>query len=173
MDNHRTMNCYFIFLTSRSRFSAVNVVLFSCSTRVSCDAIQRITLFKRDNISALARYHIHQDDIFPFLHFILHYTSFLFVHFSDEVACQTAESCFAACGNPKGCADAAYPKLLLALMPTGEIQYHGFICQCKRNCTSLHLDTSRFDFVYLFKTLKLLIPWIQLNIPKCETLLHS
>ncbi|KAJ8018813.1 Sodium/glucose cotransporter 4 [Holothuria leucospilota] len=39
--------------------------------------------------------------------------------FTDYVACQTAESCISVCGNPKGCTDAAYPKLLLALMPTG------------------------------------------------------
>ncbi|XP_071852433.1 sodium/myo-inositol cotransporter 2-like isoform X2 [Apostichopus japonicus] len=39
--------------------------------------------------------------------------------FPDEVACQSPETCLAACGNPKGCADIAYPKLLVALMPTG------------------------------------------------------
>lgn len=39
--------------------------------------------------------------------------------FPDDVACQTPEICEAVCGNPNGCADIAYPKLLLALMPTG------------------------------------------------------
>jgi hypothetical protein len=42
------------------------------------------------------------------------------MHFSlDEVACATAEACTEVCGNPMGCSNIAYPKLVLELMPTG------------------------------------------------------
>ncbi|XP_071846613.1 sodium/glucose cotransporter 4-like isoform X2 [Apostichopus japonicus] len=39
--------------------------------------------------------------------------------FPDEIACQSAEACEAACSNPAGCSDIAYPKLVLELMPVG------------------------------------------------------
>ncbi|XP_072171125.1 sodium/glucose cotransporter 4-like [Diadema setosum] len=37
----------------------------------------------------------------------------------DEIACQDPERCMAVCGNPNGCSDIAYPRLVLKLMPTG------------------------------------------------------
>ncbi|XP_071819230.1 sodium/glucose cotransporter 4-like isoform X2 [Apostichopus japonicus] len=39
--------------------------------------------------------------------------------FPDEVACVSAEACEAACDNPAGCSNIAYPKLILELMPSG------------------------------------------------------
>jgi len=41
--------------------------------------------------------------------------------YPDEVACADPESCTAACGNPVGCSNIAYPKLVLELMPTGNL----------------------------------------------------
>ncbi|XP_071478099.1 sodium/glucose cotransporter 4-like [Diadema antillarum] len=37
----------------------------------------------------------------------------------DEIACVVPEICDRACGNPAGCSDIAYPKLVVELMPTG------------------------------------------------------
>lgn len=39
---------------------------------------------------------------------------------SDLVACADAEICRKVCGNPSGCSDIAYPKLVLELLPTGK-----------------------------------------------------
>ena len=39
---------------------------------------------------------------------------------SDDIACSSREACLAVCGNPVGCSNIAYPKLVLELMPTGE-----------------------------------------------------
>ncbi|XP_055994860.1 sodium/myo-inositol cotransporter 2 isoform X4 [Sorex fumeus] len=39
--------------------------------------------------------------------------------FPDQVACAIPEICKKVCGNPSGCSDIAYPKLVLELLPTG------------------------------------------------------
>ncbi|NXI35912.1 SC5AB protein, partial [Galbula dea] len=39
--------------------------------------------------------------------------------FPDLVACADAEICQKICGNPSGCSDIAYPKLVLELLPVG------------------------------------------------------
>ncbi|XP_071478453.1 sodium/glucose cotransporter 4-like [Diadema antillarum] len=39
--------------------------------------------------------------------------------FPNEIACVDEEICTAVCGNPAGCSDIAYPKLVVELMPTG------------------------------------------------------
>ncbi|XP_032896642.1 sodium/myo-inositol cotransporter 2-like isoform X2 [Amblyraja radiata] len=41
------------------------------------------------------------------------------VLFPDQVACADAETCRRICGNPVGCSDIAYPKLVMELMPGG------------------------------------------------------
>ncbi|KAM7147839.1 sodium/myo-inositol cotransporter 2 [Molossus nigricans] len=41
------------------------------------------------------------------------------VLFPDQVACADPEICRKVCGNPSGCSDIAYPKLVLELLPTG------------------------------------------------------
>lgn len=41
------------------------------------------------------------------------------VLFTDQVACADAETCRRICGNPVGCSDIAYPKLVMELMPGG------------------------------------------------------
>ncbi|XP_018417094.1 PREDICTED: sodium/myo-inositol cotransporter 2 [Nanorana parkeri] len=41
------------------------------------------------------------------------------VLFTDEVACADPEICRSICGNPSGCSDIAYPKLVIELLPTG------------------------------------------------------
>ncbi|XP_061432732.1 sodium/glucose cotransporter 4-like isoform X2 [Lethenteron reissneri] len=41
------------------------------------------------------------------------------VLFTEEVACATRETCLEACGNPAGCTNIAYPKLVVELMPPG------------------------------------------------------
>ncbi|EHB05807.1 Sodium/myo-inositol cotransporter 2 [Heterocephalus glaber] len=41
------------------------------------------------------------------------------VLFPDQVACAHPEICQKVCGNPSGCSDIAYPKLVLELLPTG------------------------------------------------------
>ncbi|CAM9685604.1 sodium/mannose cotransporter SLC5A10-like [Lampetra fluviatilis] len=41
------------------------------------------------------------------------------VLFTEEVACATRETCQEACGNPAGCTNIAYPKLVVELMPPG------------------------------------------------------
>ena len=38
---------------------------------------------------------------------------------TEEVACVDPEICESVCGNPAGCSDIAYPKLIVELMPTG------------------------------------------------------
>lgn len=40
---------------------------------------------------------------------------------TDEIACVDPEVCEAACGNPAGCSNIAYPRLVVELMPTGMI----------------------------------------------------
>ncbi|XP_040829825.1 sodium/myo-inositol cotransporter 2 isoform X4 [Ochotona curzoniae] len=39
--------------------------------------------------------------------------------FPDQVACADPDICRRVCGNPSGCSDIAYPKLVLELLPTG------------------------------------------------------
>lgn len=39
---------------------------------------------------------------------------------SDLVACAEPEICRKICGNPSGCSDIAYPKLVIELLPAGE-----------------------------------------------------
>lgn len=39
---------------------------------------------------------------------------------SDLVACADPEICRKICGNPSGCSDIAYPKLVLELLPVGK-----------------------------------------------------
>ncbi|XP_069065813.1 sodium/myo-inositol cotransporter 2 [Pleurodeles waltl] len=39
--------------------------------------------------------------------------------FPDLVACADPEACKEICGNPSGCSDIAYPKLVIELLPTG------------------------------------------------------
>ncbi|KAM5227618.1 sodium/myo-inositol cotransporter 2 isoform 1-T1 [Ctenodactylus gundi] len=41
------------------------------------------------------------------------------VLFPDQVACAHPEICQQVCGNPSGCSDIAYPKLVLELLPIG------------------------------------------------------
>ncbi|XP_064644173.1 sodium/mannose cotransporter SLC5A10-like [Lineus longissimus] len=41
------------------------------------------------------------------------------VFFPETLACATADDCRAACGNAAGCADVAYPKLVLEILPVG------------------------------------------------------
>ena len=48
------------------------------------------------------------------------FLTILYLFSIDEVACATREACMAACGNPVGCSNIAYPKLVLELMPTGK-----------------------------------------------------
>ncbi|XP_064172300.1 sodium/myo-inositol cotransporter 2 [Anguilla rostrata] len=39
--------------------------------------------------------------------------------FTDEVACADPDICNEVCGNPVGCTDIAYPKLVMELLPSG------------------------------------------------------
>ncbi|CAH2307483.1 sodium myo-inositol cotransporter 2 [Pelobates cultripes] len=41
------------------------------------------------------------------------------VLFTDQVACADPVICKQICGNPSGCSDIAYPKLVIELLPTG------------------------------------------------------
>ncbi|XP_072125566.1 sodium/myo-inositol cotransporter 2 isoform X3 [Mobula birostris] len=41
------------------------------------------------------------------------------VLFTDQVACVDADICQRICGNPTGCSDIAYPKLVMELLPGG------------------------------------------------------
>ncbi|XP_075421791.1 sodium/myo-inositol cotransporter 2 [Ascaphus truei] len=41
------------------------------------------------------------------------------VLFTDQVACTDPELCKDICGNPSGCSDIAYPKMVIELLPTG------------------------------------------------------
>ncbi|NP_001079025.1 solute carrier family 5 (sodium/inositol cotransporter), member 11 L homeolog [Xenopus laevis] len=41
------------------------------------------------------------------------------VLFTDQVACADPELCKEICGNPSGCSDIAYPKMVIELLPTG------------------------------------------------------
>ncbi|XP_040212443.1 sodium/myo-inositol cotransporter 2 isoform X2 [Rana temporaria] len=41
------------------------------------------------------------------------------VLFTDDVACTDPEICRSICGNPSGCSDIAYPRLVIELLPTG------------------------------------------------------
>lgn len=39
---------------------------------------------------------------------------------ADEVACVDPDVCNSVCGNPAGCTNIAYPKLVIELMPEGQ-----------------------------------------------------
>lgn len=49
------------------------------------------------------------------------YNVFIFQYFVDEVGCVDPKECERVCGNPVGCSNIAYPKLVLSLMPTGKL----------------------------------------------------
>ena len=38
----------------------------------------------------------------------------------DEVGCADPETCSRVCGNPVGCSNIAYPKLVIELLPAGK-----------------------------------------------------
>lgn len=40
---------------------------------------------------------------------------------ADQVACAIPDICKKVCGNPSGCSDIAYPKLVLELLPIGKV----------------------------------------------------
>ena len=40
---------------------------------------------------------------------------------TDQVACADPDTCLKVCSNPSGCSDIAYPKLVLELLPTGNV----------------------------------------------------
>ena len=42
--------------------------------------------------------------------------------FTDEVGCADPETCMKVCENPMGCSNIAYPKLVVELMPAGEVE---------------------------------------------------
>lgn len=55
------------------------------------------------------------------LFLVTHEHCFSFALFiSDLVACAEPEICQKICGNPSGCSDIAYPKLVIELLPVGE-----------------------------------------------------
>jgi hypothetical protein len=41
--------------------------------------------------------------------------------YADEIACVDPDVCSVVCGNPAGCTNIAYPKLVVELMPIGNI----------------------------------------------------
>ena len=41
--------------------------------------------------------------------------------FLDEVACADPEKCFQICGSRAGCTNIAFPKLVLGIMPEGNV----------------------------------------------------
>ena len=49
----------------------------------------------------------------------------------DEVACVDPEVCIEVCGNPVGCSDIAYPKLVMEILPSGDIFLSLFLYQLK------------------------------------------
>ncbi|KAK3587619.1 hypothetical protein CHS0354_032827 [Potamilus streckersoni] len=42
--------------------------------------------------------------------------------FPDEIACVDKEECLRYCGNPVGCSNIAYPRLVMGLLPAGTVQ---------------------------------------------------
>lgn len=55
---------------------------------------------------------------YSFVHYIS-CSCFIFFLSSDIVACASADACMAACGNPRGCTNMAFPSLVLGVMPNG------------------------------------------------------
>lgn len=43
-------------------------------------------------------------------------------HVSDSVGCVDPEECVRVCGAEVGCSNIAFPKLVIELMPSGEIK---------------------------------------------------
>lgn len=43
---------------------------------------------------------------------------------ADDVACAEPELCKQICGNPVGCTDTAYARLVMELLPVGEKLLH-------------------------------------------------
>lgn len=41
-------------------------------------------------------------------------------YYIDDVACADPELCQEICGNPVGCSDTAYARLVMELLPAGE-----------------------------------------------------
>ena len=58
---------------------------------------------------------------------VSNYSVFLPVHlacvFVGTVGCATPDECMAACQNPAGCSNIAYPKLVLELLPAGKLNH--------------------------------------------------
>lgn len=46
----------------------------------------------------------------------------------DDVACADPELCKQICGNPVGCSDTAYVRLVMELLPTGTVSCPAFCC---------------------------------------------
>lgn len=49
-------------------------------------------------------------------------------HVSDSVGCVDPEECVRVCGAEVGCSNIAFPKLVIELMPSGEIEAPSSLC---------------------------------------------
>ncbi len=55
----------------------------------------------------------------------------------ETIGCATAEECFKICGNRHGCSDWAYPKLVMGVMPAGELLIINLFIRLAREDTDI------------------------------------
>lgn len=68
---------------------------------------------------------------------------------ADLVACADPDSCENICGNPSGCSDIAYPKLVIELLPLGKVGNAGHLTREALSKRALSPQISLF--LLLFK----------------------
>ncbi|KAJ8253928.1 hypothetical protein COCON_G00205400 [Conger conger] len=78
------------------------------------------------------------------------------VLFPDEVACVDPDVCKELCGNPVGCSDIAYPKLVMELLPSGlrGLMMAVMIAALMSSLTSIFNSSSTIFTIDVWKTLR-------------------
>lgn len=69
-------------------------------------------------------------------------------HVSDSVGCIDPEECVRVCGAEVGCSNIAFPKLVIELMPSGEIKAPRSACALhfyRLHHTCIHLSAFGFQ----------------------------
>uniref|UniRef100_A0A670KK34 Sodium/myo-inositol cotransporter 2 n=1 Tax=Podarcis muralis TaxID=64176 RepID=A0A670KK34_PODMU len=79
--------------------------------------------------------------------------------FPDLVACADPNTCKTICGNPSGCSDIAYPKLVIELLPIGKEEGRvGASQQPKERCSEMQVDRNLAVEQTNFHVVPILLP---------------
>ncbi|XP_064648821.1 sodium/mannose cotransporter SLC5A10-like [Lineus longissimus] len=76
--------------------------------------------------------------------------------FPETLACASPEACIAACGNPSGCSNIAYPKLIIEILPIGlrGLMLAAMLAALMSSLTSIFNSSSTVFTIDLWKKIR-------------------